>query len=97
MQEGVRLHEHKGRSYIVARIVMQPGAELSEHAHDEEQMFYIMSGRLRYRVNGEDILAGPGDAIVVPANAPHWGCVEGEEEAVFIEVKERISEQHKAS
>jgi quercetin dioxygenase-like cupin family protein len=45
------------------------GAE--EHAHDYEQIMYVVSGKLRVRVGEEEGEVGPGQAFLAPSNVPH--------------------------
>jgi quercetin dioxygenase-like cupin family protein len=91
---GVRVLEKHGDSVEVGKIFLSPGTELKMHAHPEEQMFYLLSGRLRYRIGDIEDVAGPGDLIVMPSGLPHWGRVESDEGAVFIEIKERRRAKH---
>ena len=85
---GVRLLARRGRSFEVAKLTLDPGTTLAEHAHPEEQFFWILEGRLRYRVGEEERVAAAGEAIHVPGNAVHGGHVVGEDEVVLIEVKQ---------
>jgi quercetin dioxygenase-like cupin family protein len=43
-----------------------------KHVHPEqEERFTVTSGRMRFRLGRETIMAGPGDVVVVPAGAAH--------------------------
>lgn len=84
---GVNVLVKQGRSFEVGKITLAPGTELEEHAHSEEQFFYMLEGTLRYRVGTEEQLVGPGEAIFMPGGVPHGGRVEGDQCVVFIEVK----------
>jgi len=86
---GVRGLVKSGNFLEVGKIFLKAGTELKRHAHLEEQMFYLLEGRLRYRVGEVEEVAGPGDLIYFPGGIPHGGCVEGDADAVFIELKER--------
>jgi mannose-6-phosphate isomerase-like protein (cupin superfamily) len=45
-----------------------PGA----HVHpSQEERFEIVSGTMKFRMNGKKIVAGPGDVVTVPAGARH--------------------------
>jgi mannose-6-phosphate isomerase-like protein (cupin superfamily) len=44
------------------------GAVSPAHHHDREVVFAITSGRMAAKVGELDVEAGPGDAIIVPAN-----------------------------
>ena len=39
--------------------------------HDLEQWFFVHGGRVRFVVDGEEVVAGPGDLVYVPRNAVH--------------------------
>lgn len=61
-----------GKMLMVVRFTFRAGASVPPHRHMHEQSSYIVEGRLRYHVEGEDIVLGPGDSLVVPANAEHY-------------------------
>jgi mannose-6-phosphate isomerase-like protein (cupin superfamily) len=50
------------------------------HVHPEqEERFEVVSGTMKFRLNGKKIVAGPGETVVVPAGARHRfanGCDE---------------------
>jgi mannose-6-phosphate isomerase-like protein (cupin superfamily) len=42
------------------------------HVHEREhEVFTVMSGRVRFRVEDAEVEAGPGDVVVVPPGTPH--------------------------
>lgn len=88
VKPGVHVLVNKGAALEIGRIRLAAGTEMKEHVHAEEQAFYVLSGRLRYRIGDVEDVAGPGDLIVFPGGVPHGGRVEGEACAEFIEVKE---------
>jgi mannose-6-phosphate isomerase-like protein (cupin superfamily) len=47
--------------------------------HADDECWYVLDGRLGFRVGGEEIEAGPGDAVFVPAGTPHtyWNAQDG--------------------
>ena len=54
-----------------------PGA----HVHPaQEERFEIVSGTMKFRMNGKKIVAGPGETVVVPAGARHKFANGGDEE-----------------
>lgn len=56
-----------------------------EHVHPRQaSSTEVISGRLRFTVDGEDSLLGPGDEIAIPAGAPHRFAVEGDEGVLAI-------------
>jgi quercetin dioxygenase-like cupin family protein len=49
-----------------------PGGVISEHIHPrQEERFIITSGQARFTLDGEELVAGPGDTVVVPAGVRH--------------------------
>jgi quercetin dioxygenase-like cupin family protein len=56
------------------------------HVHPcQETRAEIVSGALRFVVDGDERLLGPGDAITIPAGEPHHFVNDGETEAVAIQ------------
>jgi mannose-6-phosphate isomerase-like protein (cupin superfamily) len=61
--------------------------ELVWHAHDQEdEMFLVVSGRLRIQLEGdEEVVLEPGQFYVVPRGVQHNPVAEEEVEIVLIE------------
>lgn len=52
------------------------------HRHPKLQTtFKILSGQLGFKIDGQESFGGPGDTMVVPANAKHHFWVHGDEVA----------------
>ena len=62
-----------------------PGA----HVHpSQEERFEIVSGTMKFRMNGKKIVAGPGDVVTVPPGARHKFSNGGDEPVeVRVEVR----------
>jgi mannose-6-phosphate isomerase-like protein (cupin superfamily) len=54
-------------------LVLAPGGRVpSSHAHPEqEERFTVLEGRMRFRVGGRRITAGPGQTVTVPPGTVH--------------------------
>ena len=50
---------------------MAKGGHAEPHNHEQEQMFWILSGRLRSRVGDEVHEHGAGSLVVIPSWAEH--------------------------
>ncbi|GAA1928400.1 cupin domain-containing protein [Streptantibioticus ferralitis] len=48
---------------------LAPGARCEPHQMDREEVFVVLHGEVSASVAGEEVLAGPGDAVIVPAQA----------------------------
>jgi mannose-6-phosphate isomerase-like protein (cupin superfamily) len=42
-----------------------------QQPHGEDEIYYVIAGRARFRSGEEDIAVGPGDVLFVPAKEPH--------------------------
>lgn len=59
--------------------VNQPGCEIEDHVHDLEQWFFVYKGLVRFVIDGEAMMAEPGQLVYVPRNAAHHHEVVGTE------------------
>ncbi len=66
----VSLNSLTGDRMQLTYVRLEPG-ESTDHAHDNEQMGYILSGEAEVTIDGETRTCRPGDAYSVPANVPH--------------------------
>src|SRR5690349_21851208 len=60
-----------GAQLMLMRVQLDAGSHLPEHHHPQEQITYVLSGRLRMVVAGAVHDLGPGDSVRMPGNAPH--------------------------
>jgi quercetin dioxygenase-like cupin family protein len=56
---------------MLVRHEMRQGWCGAAHKHPHEQMIYVISGRLRVIVDGEEIDAATGDNFIVRPNVEH--------------------------
>jgi quercetin dioxygenase-like cupin family protein len=50
---------------------MQAGAHAAAHTHPHEQMFWVISGRMDFRLGNERRMCNPGDLGVIPGGVEH--------------------------
>jgi quercetin dioxygenase-like cupin family protein len=50
---------------------MKAGAHAAAHAHPHEQAFWVISGRMDFRVGGERRMCRAGDVGVIPGGVEH--------------------------
>ncbi len=63
--------ETHGRLTVV-EFLNPPGFAPPLHRHlDEDEMFCLLSGTARIHCGGEELTAGPGDFVLLPAGLPH--------------------------
>jgi quercetin dioxygenase-like cupin family protein len=57
--------------YTLIDMHVPPGGGPPPHRHDFEEMFTILDGEIELTFRGVSAVAGAGETINVPANAPH--------------------------
>jgi quercetin dioxygenase-like cupin family protein len=71
-------------------LMLKPrGTGARPHHHPNEQWNYVVSGRLRVHVEGEeDRIVGPGTLLFFPANKVHATVALPEEDVYFLAIKD---------
>jgi mannose-6-phosphate isomerase-like protein (cupin superfamily) len=57
------------------------------HHDDEDELFLVVSGRLRMELRDGEVIVEPGELVVVPRGVEHRPVAEGETHVVLIEPK----------
>ncbi len=83
---GVVRRVFSGSGATLAFTTMEPGHEVRPHAHPHEQIEYLLAGRMRFVVGGEETILEKGDMLVVPPDVEHFGETLGEEPALALSV-----------
>ena len=64
--EFLRVPSMSGGVYVLA-----PGAEDPQRPHTEDEIYFVVRGRARFRQGEEDRPVAPGDVLFVPAREEH--------------------------
>ena len=59
---------------MIAQIFLKKGDDVPRHSHDNEQITYVLTGRLRIVLgeHGErEVIVNAGEVLVIPPNLPH--------------------------
>ncbi len=83
--EGIERQMFVGKEVMICRFRFAPFLVTPEHRHPHEQMSLVISGRLRFFVEGEERIASPGDVLHFPPDCLH-GATMMEEEVVLIDI-----------
>jgi quercetin dioxygenase-like cupin family protein len=73
----------------LTRISFSKGEGAARHQHKEEQVMYILSGRIKATLGDDEYEVGPGEATFNPANTPH--SVLALEDTVGLSVKNHVA------
>jgi quercetin dioxygenase-like cupin family protein len=59
---------------MIAQVFLKKGDDVPKHSHHNEQISYVVTGKLRFALgeHGErEIIVGAGEVLVIPPNLPH--------------------------
>jgi quercetin dioxygenase-like cupin family protein len=73
-----------GDRVTVARFDLAAGGVVPRHAHDNEQVSCVLSGALRFRFDGQELVARAGEIVRIPGGIDHE--VDVVETAVVIDI-----------
>jgi quercetin dioxygenase-like cupin family protein len=68
----------------LARFELKRGGVVPRHSHENEQVSYIVSGALKFKVSGQEIVVRGGEVIQIPSWVEHE--VEILEDTIAIDV-----------
>jgi mannose-6-phosphate isomerase-like protein (cupin superfamily) len=73
------------RNQSLAEARVAPGQTTQPHYHPQtEEIYYILQGQGRMRIDSECRDVGPGDAIAIPPGSPHQITNIGEQTLIFL-------------
>ena len=89
--EGIERQMVVGQHLMLCRFRFAPFLVTPEHSHPHEQMSIVVSGRVRFFVEGEERIAAPGDVLHFPPDCWH-GATMMDEEVILIDIFSPIRE-----
>ncbi len=60
-----------GGAMMICEFTFEANTRIPDHAHPHEQVGYVVSGRVRMTVDGQDYDLGPGDSYRAPSGVRH--------------------------
>jgi mannose-6-phosphate isomerase-like protein (cupin superfamily) len=76
-------------SYV--KVVELEGEFVWHHHDDEDELFLVVSGRLRMELRDGNVILEPGELLVVPKGVEHRPVAEEETHVVLIEPKTTLN------
>lgn len=73
------------------KVVKLEGEFVWHHHDDEDELFWVVSGRLRMELRDGEVILDPGELLVVPKGVEHRPVAEGETHVVLIEPKTTLN------
>ena len=68
---GIRRRFLTAERVTIARFNLSAGAVVPAHAHENEQVSYVVRGALRFFVDGQETVVRTGEALQIPSRAEH--------------------------
>jgi unsaturated pyranuronate lyase len=88
---GITARSVEGERMTVAVVDLAPNAVSPEHAHENEQIGFVIRGSMTMRIGNEVLELHPGDTYVIPSHIEH-GAAAGPEGAsvtdIFVPIRE---------
>ena len=69
--DGIRRRIVTGEKVMLGHIYFPEGALVPSHRHESEQITHVISGALKFIVEGEEIIVRSGETLNIPSNAEH--------------------------
>jgi quercetin dioxygenase-like cupin family protein len=63
-----------GERMMIAHVYFSKGDDVPRHAHENEQITYILQGALQFWFGADDereLIVRAGEVLVIPSNVPH--------------------------
>jgi mannose-6-phosphate isomerase-like protein (cupin superfamily) len=74
---------------MIVQSYVKRGCLVPMHAHDSEQMVYVLQGALRFRVAGEEITVREGEVLHIPSGGAPGRSPRGHLRARFLQPRRR--------
>lgn len=81
-----------GERMILGLARKAPGTGSKPHKHNAEQFNYMLKGTARAVVGDEEMIIRAGDVVYMPSDVVHTITAIGDEEVVFLTVKDCFEE-----
>jgi quercetin dioxygenase-like cupin family protein len=88
----VRRTLSRGERTLLCEFTLAKDAVVPDHAHEHEQIGYVVRGRLRFRIDDEEREVAAGDGYMIPGNVSH--AVTALEESVAIDIFSPVREEY---
>ena len=60
-----------GTRYVLVQSYLKKGALIPVHAHEGEQLIYVLQGALRTVVDGAEVTVREGEVLQIPSGVAH--------------------------
>ena len=71
LKQGIRRRIVTGDKVMLGRLYFPKGAGVPSHRHTNEQITHVLTGALRFLLDGEEVVVRAGETLHIPSNAEH--------------------------
>ena len=69
--QGIRRRVVTGEQVMLGLLHFPKGATVPAHRHVNEQISHVLSGALRFILDGTEVVVRAGETLVIPSNVEH--------------------------
>jgi quercetin dioxygenase-like cupin family protein len=91
ISEGIDRQMIVGQNIMACRLRFDPFVVTPAHRHPQEQMTFVMQGKVKFTLDSEEWIMSAGDVLYFPSNRSH-GATILDEEVVLIDIFSPIRE-----
>jgi quercetin dioxygenase-like cupin family protein len=95
VRPGVNRAGFRGDDTLMVMNWLDPGMEVNPHSHPFEQLVYIVQGRMRFVIDGEEFEVGAGSVVRIPPGVKHCGEPIGDEQVMNLDVFSPVREDYR--
>ena len=74
LKDGLTRRLITGDRMMIAHVYLKKGVEVPRHAHENEQITYILEGALKFHLGADgerELIVRAGEVLVIPTHLPH--------------------------
>lgn len=79
----------KGLKTVFRKRTLKPGSSIGYHLQKEDEIYYVISGNGKMKMNGETFAVKPGDAILTKSGSSHGIAPNSDNDLVILIVYEK--------
>lgn len=95
VRAGVERAGFRGDDVLMVMNWLEPGMEVNPHSHPFEQLVYIVQGRMRFVVDGEEMEVAAGSVVRIPPDVEHFGEPIGDEPVMNLDIFAPIRDDYR--
>ena len=94
VRPGVSRAAFRDEDVLMVMNWLEPGMDVRPHSHPFEQLAYVIKGRMRFVIGGEECVVEEGGLVRIPPDVEHCGEPLGNETVMNLDVFSPIREDY---